>query len=759
MSKVRIVNFSGGKDSTAMLLRMIELGVPIDEIRYFDCGSWEFPQMKRHISKVEKYINRPIKRLRYKYTFDYLFAEIKKKDGRIGYGFPIMTFRWCTGRKMDTLRKGLSRKDTILYIGYATDETKRADRYLARKNRLEARFPLIEWGWSEKDCLEYCYSKGFDWEGLYKYFKRVSCWCCPFQSLNNLRNLRKHFPALWKRLLAMQEKQLSNFKAGYAPRGGVAFRMDGTTVFDLDKKFREEELNTEDFMKKVSLLPLNKIKPNPNQPRQYFDLEELRRLADSIKREGLHSPILVLKEGDTYKIVHGERRFRAHQMIGATHIRAIVVQGWDDKKVFLSAFLENDARDDLLPIEVARALKKMMSDYKMSAEEVAQATQRSVSTVLNTISLLEESPQVQRALNEGKLNLFQVLTLRRVKDRKTREKLLQGLLDGSLPHKAFLRKVQEHVRVEKMMKMLPEVAPFEVKTTQARKSRTLVVAGIPSDFKLYYVLGERMDYLVDMLPERNVLVSAYTMLRKKNARPLMEKLVRDRDKINSLIVDSGLLSAIANGDKDWVNHQRNLIKLAEILDADFVTHMDCPLYKRVVDNWGVSQEEMYRKTIENAKEFRRMRTKAVKIYSLQGFRGAEDYLQCLKEYEKIGIFDEECVIGIGGAMARSNKLCYRVAELVREELDKVAPHTRIHFFGIANPKRIVELYKRGVSSVDNVGPLAATINNLLYDEDGKTKRALFKSRLPREMFDASLIWNWHAYYYLLKQEFAKLKKS
>jgi len=95
-----------------------------------------------------------------------------------------------------------------------------------------------------------------------------------------------------------------------------------------------------------------------------------------------------------------------------------------------------------------------------------------------------------------------------------------------------------------------------------------------------------------------------------------------------------------------------------------------------------------------------MRTKAVKIYSLQGFRGAEDYLQCLKEYEKIGIFDEECVIGIGGAMARSNKLCYRVAELVREELDKVAPHTRIHFFGIANPKRIVELYKRGVYCYD-----------------------------------------------------------
>ena len=507
---------------------------------------------------------------------------------------------------------------------------------------------------------------------------------------------------------------------------------------------------------KIHLIPLEKIRPNPNQPRQYFDEDKLKRLADSIKREGLHSPILVLQEGNTYKIIHGERRFRAHQMIGASHIKAMVVKGWDDKKVFVSAFLENDARDNLLPMETARALKRMMTDYKMSAEEVAKATQRSVSTVLNTISLLEEPPEVQQALNEGKLNLFQALTLRRVKNKKARKQLFEGLVSGKLPHKAFMRKVEEFVRVEKLMKMLPEVDPYKT-TVKKKKGKTVsLTTGIPTDFKLYYVLGERMEHLVDLLPEKNVLVSAYTMLRKKNARPLLEKLVRDRDKINSLIVDSGLLSAIANGDKDWVNHQRDLIKLAEILEADYVTHMDCPLYKRVVDNWGVTQEEMWQRTIENAKEFKKMRTKATKIFSLQGYKGAEHYLQCLKEYERIGIFEEECMIGIGGAMARSNKLCYRVAELVREELDKVAPHTRIHFFGIANPKRIVELYKRGVRSVDNVGPLATTINNMFYDEDGKAKRALFKTRLPRELFDASLIWNWHAYYYLLRREFAKV---
>lgn len=226
-----IVSFSGGKDSTAMLLQMIELKMPIDEIIYFDCGSWEFPQMERHIEKVQSCISKKITILKPKQSFDYLFSEhiskARKGGEHKGYGFPTMVYRWCTGRKNDALAKGIDRKNTIQYLGITIDELQRAKSTSMRG--ISTKFPLIEWGWSDKDCLNYCYERGFDWEGLYEYFGRVSCWCCPFQGIKELRNLRKHFLDLWQRLLDMQKKSWN------------AFRMDGKTVFDLDTRFKEED--------------------------------------------------------------------------------------------------------------------------------------------------------------------------------------------------------------------------------------------------------------------------------------------------------------------------------------------------------------------------------------------------------------------------------------------------------------------------------------------------------------------------------------
>lgn len=77
-------------------------------------------------------------------------------------------------------------------------------------------YPLIDWGMTEADCLKYCYDRGFDWGGLYEIWDRVSCWCCPLQSLDDLRKLRKHRPELWEQLREMdkrmQNTQYPNFQ-------------------------------------------------------------------------------------------------------------------------------------------------------------------------------------------------------------------------------------------------------------------------------------------------------------------------------------------------------------------------------------------------------------------------------------------------------------------------------------------------------------------------------------------------------------------
>ena len=215
-----VVSFSGGKDSTAMLLRMLELGMPVDEIIFCDT-TVEFPQMYEHLDKVEQYIGRRITRLRAEHDYPYMLLEHRKKNGTQGYSFPDFRSRWCTAYfKRDMINRHLKNiANVIQYVGIAADEPKRI------KDKC---YPLADWGWTEADCLKYCYDKGFDWGGLYEVFPRVSCWCCPLKSLNELRQIRHNFPDLWATLLNWQHKTWRKFRADYS-------------VDELEKRFAKED--------------------------------------------------------------------------------------------------------------------------------------------------------------------------------------------------------------------------------------------------------------------------------------------------------------------------------------------------------------------------------------------------------------------------------------------------------------------------------------------------------------------------------------
>ena len=238
-----IVSFSGGKDSTAMLLMMIERGMQIDDIVYFDCGDWEFPQMAEHILQVERYIGREITRLPdtqgFNYwMFDHVPRKRKGKNHHVGKGWPRPSHqqcngRWCTGRKTESINKyhrQYKEEGMISYIGFAADETNRMIRPNISKKWHETRFPLYDFDMTEADCLEHCYNKGFTWGGLYNHFKRVSCWCCPLQPLRELKQLYLHFPELWARLRDMDERAWNTFRA------------DGKSVEDLEERFYFEEV-------------------------------------------------------------------------------------------------------------------------------------------------------------------------------------------------------------------------------------------------------------------------------------------------------------------------------------------------------------------------------------------------------------------------------------------------------------------------------------------------------------------------------------
>lgn len=233
-----IVQFSGGKDSTCMLIMMLEKGIQIDEIIFCDTGK-EFPGMYVHIGKVEQYIGRKITTLKAEKSFEYYFCEYTRTKGKFkgikGYGWASMMNRWCTGLLKESVTEEYFRGkgDYIKYIGIAADEPKRHKNIA--KNVIH---PLFDWGITESMALEYCYNSGFDWNGLYKDFRRVSCYLCPLQRIGNWRLLRKKYPELYADALRLD--RLNPLKEDQLKKGWFSLEK-------LERRFASEDLQQELF--------------------------------------------------------------------------------------------------------------------------------------------------------------------------------------------------------------------------------------------------------------------------------------------------------------------------------------------------------------------------------------------------------------------------------------------------------------------------------------------------------------------------------
>lgn len=200
-----VISFSGGKDSTAMVLEMLERGEKIHSVMAFDTG-WEFPQMLEHWERFEEYTGLEIIKLYPKKPFEYWMIDRpvchrgEPEPYRIGNGWPSPMRRWCTREKMKEIRKYLKNIDgAVSCVGFAADEAKRVGSVSG--SDIVQRFPLIEYDIDEAEALTVCRKHGFEWGGLYDHFRRVSCFCCPLQRDKDLKILREHYPELWGKMI------------------------------------------------------------------------------------------------------------------------------------------------------------------------------------------------------------------------------------------------------------------------------------------------------------------------------------------------------------------------------------------------------------------------------------------------------------------------------------------------------------------------------------------------------------------------------
>jgi len=189
-----------------------------------------------------------------------------------------------------------------------------------------------------------------------------------------------------------------------------------------------------DAIEKIENINIDKIKPNRHQPRTVFDEEKLQELADSIKENGLIEPIIVVRSvaPGEYELIAGERRLRASQIAGFTEIRAIIQDGASDKDKLDLALIENIQRENLNPIEEAKAYKKYSEEYKYTQEQIAKIVKKNRSVIANTMRLLILPENIQNMIIEGKISSGHGRMLASITDENKLQEMVNQILEQGL---------------------------------------------------------------------------------------------------------------------------------------------------------------------------------------------------------------------------------------------------------------------------------------------------------------------------------------
>ncbi|MCX7843324.1 MAG: ParB/RepB/Spo0J family partition protein [Clostridia bacterium] len=181
----------------------------------------------------------------------------------------------------------------------------------------------------------------------------------------------------------------------------------------------------------VRELKINEIEPNINQPRKCFDDEKLLQLSESIKQHGIVQPIIVKKEDGIYRIIAGERRWRAARMAGLSSV-PVIVKELENRQVMEIALVENLQREDLNPIEEAEAFEKLIKEFDMTQEQISNIVGRSRSAVANSLRLLDLSEKIKAYIINEQISSGHARALMAIEDKELQQKAAEEVIARGL---------------------------------------------------------------------------------------------------------------------------------------------------------------------------------------------------------------------------------------------------------------------------------------------------------------------------------------
>ena len=268
-----------------------------------------------------------------------------------------------------------------------------------------------------------------------------------------------------------------------------------------DEKITKQKVKKEEG---ITELDITKIYPNPNQPRKHFDEEALQELASSIKTHGVIQPLVVNQEEDGYMIIAGERRWRASNMAGLEKV-PVVIKNYTEKQVKEISIIENLQREDLNPIEAARAIKQLMDEYNLTQEVVSDRIGKSRSSIANTLRLLTLYPDVIKMIEDGRLSSGHARSLVVVDDTTQQIKLAKQAADGKMSVRDLEKAVKNYLNPPKNASTKVKEQSLELKELINEMQRVFAtkVSAIGNDNKgriyIDYYSRDDLDRLSDLI--------------------------------------------------------------------------------------------------------------------------------------------------------------------------------------------------------------------------------------------------------------------
>lgn len=272
-----------------------------------------------------------------------------------------------------------------------------------------------------------------------------------------------------------------------------------------EKSISEKKNKTEEkvVLGNGTLVKISKIEPNREQPRKKFDEDALLELSESIKQYGVLQPLLVSDKKDYYEIIAGERRWRAAKMAGLKEI-PVVIKEFSDQQIVEISLIENIQREDLNPVEEALAYRRLIDEFHLKQDEIADRVSKSRTAVTNSLRLLKLTPKVQEMIVDEMISAGHARAILGISDPETQEMIALKVFDNKLS----VRETEELVR--KILK----------------PSRKKEHATNPAEDAIYESLEEKM---------KGITGTRVFIHRKKNNKGKIEIEYYSRDDLERII--------------------------------------------------------------------------------------------------------------------------------------------------------------------------------------------------------------------------------